>query len=123
MDGIIFNSKAINVGAYINDELITSLSFDYHSNSKQAILTIIGNNWNYISNFDSNFKLLLEYFIGSYNPTEILYQADRRWWINKENNIFINTGFKLNKILLPDYKYYSSTINTYKRFTSEEIKN
>ena len=123
LDEIVFDSDAINVGAYANDELITSLSFDYHSNSKQAILTKIGHNWNYISNFDSNFKLLLEYFIGSYNPTKILYQADRRWWINKEENIFTNVGFKLNRILPPDYRYYSSTVNTYKRFTWEEIKN
>lgn len=59
---------------------------------------------------------LLKYFIKNYDVNKIISFADIRWTGDKENNLYTNIGFKLNKILSPDYFYYNSKIDKYKRF-------
>lgn len=31
--------------------------------------------------------------------------ADRRWTLDKDNNLYTKLGFKLTKTLIPDYRY------------------
>ena len=57
---------------------------------------------------------LFKYFIINYNPSEVKSFADRRWTFDKNNNLYTKLGFKLDKILKPDYKYVIENIN--KRF-------
>lgn len=59
---------------------------------------------------------MFKYFVRKYNPHEIKSFADRRWTIEQEDNLYTKLGFKLEKILSPDYKYYSSKLDRYKRF-------
>ena len=49
---------------------------------------------------------MFSYFIRKYNPHEIKTFADRRWTTNIDNNLYTNLGFKLEKTLRPDYKYF-----------------
>jgi hypothetical protein len=58
---------------------------------------------------------MLKFFIGEYNPKSIISFADRRW-TNPNNNMYIKMGFKIVSITPPDYKYYNSKINKYKRY-------
>ena len=48
---------------------------------------------------------LFKYFIRNYNPSEVKSFADRRWTTSLNNTLYDNLGFKLNKILKPDYSY------------------
>ena len=41
----------------------------------------------------------------NYNPTEVKSFADRRWTIDKNNNLYIKLGFYVDNILKPDYHY------------------
>ena len=49
---------------------------------------------------------LFSYFIKHYNPMEVKSFADRRWTINDGNNLYSKLGFKLEKTLRPDYRYF-----------------
>ncbi len=58
---------------------------------------------------------MLKYFIKEFKPSSIISFADRRWSC-PNNNVYINMGFKLISILPPDYRYYNSKVNKYKRY-------
>ena len=57
---------------------------------------------------------MFSYFIKKYKPNKVKSFADRRWTINEDDNLYTKLGFKLDKILKPDYKYVIDNIN--KRF-------
>ena len=48
---------------------------------------------------------LFSYFIRNYNPEYIKSFADRRWTLDKDNNLYTKLGFTLEKVLAPDYRY------------------
>ena len=115
-------SSKISLGAYYNNNLISVMTFD---NSRGMSM---GNkndkNCFELTRFcaDLNYKItgiagkLLSYFIKNYNPIKIISFADRRWTLDKENNLYTKLGFKLTKILSPDYTYYNPRIHRFKRF-------
>lgn len=49
---------------------------------------------------------MFSYFRKYYNPVEVKSFADRRWAVNDENNLYYKLGFKLEKVLRPDYRYF-----------------
>ena len=49
---------------------------------------------------------LFSYFLKHCNPTEVKSFADRRWTIDEESNFYHRLGFKLDKVLRPDYRYF-----------------
>ena len=59
---------------------------------------------------------LFSYFIKKYSPNKIISFADRRWTINQGENVYDKLGFKLVKILKPDYRYYNASVDKYQRF-------
>ncbi len=59
---------------------------------------------------------MLTYFIRNYAPEYIRSFADRRWTLDKDNNVYTKIGFKLDEILKPDYRYYNEKVDKYKRF-------
>ena len=48
---------------------------------------------------------IFKYFIRNYNPSEVKSFADRRWSSLLSDNLYNKLGFKLDKILKPDYHY------------------
>ena len=48
---------------------------------------------------------LFNWFVKNYNPTEVKSFADRRWTLDKDNNLYTKLGFVLEKELKPDYEY------------------
>jgi len=54
-------------------------------------------------------------FIKKYNPSKIISFGDARWVLNKDSNLYTKIGFKLSKILQPDYKYFKPSISRNKR--------
>lgn len=45
-------------------------------------------------------------FIKDINPTNVISFADRRWTLSQDDNLYVNLGFALEKVLEPDYRYY-----------------
>lgn len=58
---------------------------------------------------------ILNKFINDYKPNNIISFADIRWTPDIDN-LYNKLGFKLVKINKPNYYYYNSKINKYKRF-------
>ena len=54
---------------------------------------------------------LFKYFVKNYNPSEVKSFADRRWTLDKDDNLYVKIGFKLDRIIKPDYKYVVENIN------------
>lgn len=111
----------IHLGAYYNNVLVALMTFD--SNRQMTAKEKINNHYE-LKRFcvDNDLQVigiagkLLSYFIKNYNPEKIISFADRRWTLNKDENLYIKLGFKLTDILAPDYTYYCPKIHRYKRF-------
>lgn len=105
--------STVFIGAFYNNKLIAVMSF----------LRYPGLNWE-LNRFASDYNYiccgvggkLFKYFIVHYNYTEIKSFADRRWTINENNNIYTKLGFKFSGFTSPNYTYFNSSVDRYKRF-------
>ena len=99
-----FAPSTVYLGAFYEDKLIAAMTFKIESktNSKWE-LNRFASDYNYICQGVGG--KLFKWFIKNYNPSEIKSFADRRWTLDKDNNLYTKLGFKLNKILDPDYEY------------------
>ena len=99
-------SATIHLGCYFNTELIGVMTFKKESKDEN------NHNWE-LTRFATNINKhcigiggkLFKYFIRNYNPSYIKSFADRRWTLDKDNNLYTKLGFKLDKVLKPDYRY------------------
>jgi group I intron endonuclease len=115
------DKSQIFYGAYYDETLISIITF----NTSNKFISGLNENDYELSRFavKSNliingiFNKLLKRFIDDYKPSKIVSFADLNT-SNKNNNIYIKSGFKLNKIIRPDYKYYSEIDDKiYHKFT------
>jgi hypothetical protein len=83
-------------------------------NSDDWELTRFASNYNYICQGVGG--KVFNYFIKNNNPNMVKSFADRRWTINEENNLYIQLGFKFDSYTAPDYKYYNTNVDRYKRW-------
>jgi len=97
-----YGKASVYLGCYYNDELVGVMTFKKDGVDKWD-LTRFATNYNYICVGVSG--KLLKYFTDKYNPIEIKTFADRRWTIDKDNNLYTKIGFELDKIEAPDYRY------------------
>lgn len=99
------DSSTVKLGAFYDDILIGVMTFKI-KDSKIYELTRFATNYSYsISGLGSK---MLKFFINNYKPNNIISFADRRWTLNAHDNLYTKLGFKLVKILNPDYKYFHS---------------
>ena len=98
-----FVRSTLYLGCYYNNNLIGVMSFKKERNDSDK--------WE-LTRFATDITRhcvgiggkLFTYFLKNYNPSEVKSFADRRWSANNDN-LYIKLGFKLDKILKPDYKY------------------
>ena len=105
-----YSKATIYLGAKYNDELIGIMTF-IKINENEWELNRFATNNNYICQGVGG--KLFKYFVSHHNPQKVKSFADRRWTIDVENNLYTNIGFKLDKILKPDYRYVLN--GSYKR--------
>lgn len=84
------------------------------NNKNDFELSRFSTDYNYI--YQGVASKLLSHFIKNYNPESIISFADRRWTLDKNNNLYTKLGFSLVSESLPDYKYYNTKVDRYKRF-------
>nr|DAK84574.1 MAG TPA: endonuclease-like protein [Caudoviricetes sp.] len=107
-----FVSSSIYLGCFFNEKLVGVMSF----------LKENGNAWN-LTRFATDIQYncsgiggkLFKYFINSYNPIFIKTFADRRWTLMSDSNLYTLLGFKLDKTLPPDYRYYMPSVSSTNR--------
>lgn len=115
------DNSSVFLGAFFNNNLISVMTFD---NKRSMSKRKNDDNSYELSRFatDINYRIIgiaskmLNYFIKKYNPKNIISFADRRWTLDKNNNLYTKLGFELKNILRPDYSYYNTKIDIYKRF-------
>jgi len=98
-----FTKSTIYLGCFYNNDIVGAMSFKKERNDSDK--------WE-LTRFASDINKhcvgvagkLFKCFVENYNPSEIKSFADRRWSTNNEN-LYIKLGFKLDKILKPDYHY------------------
>jgi hypothetical protein len=119
-------TSTIKYGAYYNNILISVMIFNNNTmfykdnnNDKKYELTRFCVDNNYSVNGIAN--RLLKQFIKDYNPIEIISFADRRWTLNKDNNLYVNLNFKLDNIGNPNY-FWCKKQNRYKSYSFTKTK-
>ena len=106
-----FASSNIYLGCYHKNNLIAVMSFSMKFGDCE------------LNRFATNYHFrcigvggkLFNYFIKNYHYNTIKSFADRRWTLDSEHNLYVNIGFKLTEVLRPDYSYYNSNYERYKR--------
>lgn len=113
--------STVSYGAYYNDELVAIMCFNNkrqlnkakdHNNKTFELTRYCTHNDYRVVGVASK---LLKHFINNNDVDNIISFADRRWSISS-NNLYITLGFKLTKVLQPDYTYHNSSIHRLKRF-------
>jgi len=97
------SKSTVYLGAFYNNMLIGVMTFTKNGEDK----------WE-LSRFATDIHKrsigvagkLFSYFVKKYKPNEVKSFADRRWTVDSETNLYNRLGFKLEKVLAPDYKYY-----------------
>ncbi len=96
--------STVYLGALYEDKLIAVMTFKQEiKNSPKWELTRFASDYHYICQGVGG--KLFNWFVKFYNPTEIKSFADRRWTLDKEDNLYVKLGFKLTKELNPNYEY------------------
>ena len=108
-----FVSSTVYLGAVFEGEIIGVMSF-LNENRGNWNLTRFASLNGYIC--QGLASKMLKYFTRNYNPEYIRSFADRRWTLDKDNNVYTKIGFKLDEILKPEYRYYNPQVDKYKRF-------
>ena len=99
-----FVPSTVYIGCFSQNELVGVMSFKREINGDDK--------WE-LNRFASKIEYnccgiggkLFSYFIKKYNPSKIKSFADRRWTLDEKDNLYTKIGFKLTKILSPDYQY------------------
>ncbi len=97
-----YAKATIHIGAFYEDKIVSVISFLKEDND----------NWNLVrSASHNNFMIqgitskIISYFIKNNKVNHIKTFLDRRWEIDRENNVYTKSGFKMESILQPDYRY------------------
>ena len=109
-----FARSTVYLGCFYNNELVGVMTFLHGG--------IVNQEWE-LNRFATNYEYqcvgvggkMFSYFVKKYQPSKVISFADRRWTIDKDNNLYAKIGFHLDKILKPDYRYYNSHIHGNKR--------
>lgn len=108
-----FSKSSIYLGAFYCDELVAVMTFLREKDNRWNLTRFASKNGTICQGVGGK---LFSYFIKTYDPHIVLSFADRRWTLSKDNNVYTKLGFTLDKILNPDYRYYNSFADKYKRF-------
>ena len=106
--------STVYLGAIYEDKLVAVMTFKQETkNSSKWELTRFASNYHYVCQGVGG--KMFKWFVKNYNPSEVKSFADRRWTLDKNNNLYVKLGFKLEKELNPDYEYILLS-NPKKRF-------
>lgn len=97
----------IHLGCFYNEELIGVMSFrrERKDSDKWELTRFATDITKHCIGVECK---LFKYFVRNYNPSEVKSFADRRWTSVLYETLYDKLGFKLDKILKPDYQYTNS---------------
>lgn len=98
-----FSSGTVYYGAFYNNELVGVTVFTDYKKSGGWELSRFATNGKYsVAGLGSK---MFKYFLHDKDPLSVKSFADRRWTLNKENNLYTKMGFVLEEVGKPEYRY------------------
>lgn len=98
-----YSNSTISIGAYFQNILVGVMCFAKTGEEGYWVLNRFATDIKYICQGVGG--KLFNFFITEYNPIHVKSFADKRWTIDKENNLYTKIGFKLTKEINPEYRY------------------
>ena len=98
-----YSNSTISIGAFFQNNLVGVMCFTKTGKEGYWVLNRFATDMKYICQGVGG--KLFKFFITEYNPIHVKSFADKRWTIDKENNLYTKIGFKLTKELNPEYRY------------------
>ena len=98
-----YSNTTISLGAYYQGILVGVMCFNKTGKVDEWILNRFATDNKYICSGIGG--KLFKYFKNHYNPIKVKSFADRRWTLNKDNNLYVKLGFTLTDVLKPEYRY------------------
>ena len=96
--------STVYLGAMYEEKLIAVMTFKQEfKNSSKWELTRFASDYHYVCQGVGG--KMFNWFIKKYDPSEVKSFADRRWTLDKKDNLYVKLGFKLTKELNPNYEY------------------
>ena len=93
-----FTPSTVYLGAVCNKQLIAVMAFKEETKgSNKWELTRFASDYNFICCGLGG--KLFQWFVKHYNPTEVKSFADRRWTLDKNDNLYVKLGFVLEKVM------------------------
>ena len=109
-----FYASTVYYGCYFNEELVAVMAFkNGNIKSSDWELTRFATLDSYV--YSGIGGKIFSIFVKEYSPERVVSFADRRWTLNKENNLYTKLGFVLEKESAPDYKYYNERVEKFTR--------
>ena len=108
-----FVSSTVYIGSFYKENLIGVMCFTNDGGAAWT-LTRFATDYKYVCQGVGG--KMLSYFKKNYNFISIKSFADRRWTTDISDNMYTRLGFVIDEILQPDYSYYNSKVDRYKRF-------
>ena len=101
-------------GAYYDDKLVAVMSFKY-KNLDNGIWELTRYATLPVYIYQGLASKMFTHFLRDVSPYAVISFADRRWTVKSDDNLYTKLGFKLESVVSPDYRYYNSQIDRYKR--------
>jgi hypothetical protein len=98
-----FSASTIYYGAFYGDILVAVMSFKHYSDADEWELTRFATHGGY--SIPGIGGKMFSRFVKDSDPDVVKSFADRRWTLDKDNNLYTNIGFVLDEICKPDYRY------------------
>lgn len=92
----------IYLGGFYNDKLISVMIFVMTKDTCELVRFAVLNGV-IVTGIGNKF---FKYFVKKYSPSKVISFADRRWTTLLKPTLYDKLGFKIEKILPPDYRYY-----------------
>jgi len=108
-----YASSTIYLGGYFEGELVGVMTFLMEYTDRWNLTRFATKNDSICQGLGGK---MFKYFVRMYDPIEVKSFADRRWTVNGDNNLYTKLGFKLDKVLPPDYRYYNPKVDSKQRF-------
>jgi len=115
IQGFIHSSVAI--GLYYDNILIGSCLFTKYGDSWNLVRYVIHPKYMVLGGF----RKMLKFFVSNYKGD--IYTFADLCWVNRNDNVYIRSGFVEDKLLVPDYKYIYNKRRFHKfRFRHKYLK-
>lgn len=106
-------NSTVTLGCMYGEELVGVMCFKEERQGKWNLTRFATDNRYVIQGCGGK---MFKHFTSKYKPDTVFTFADRRWTVDKDNNLYTKIGFKLECETRPNYSYYYMKDNKTERF-------